>query len=315
MTPDPRTLAQAEMFGNRLRKNLRHRRKWARRAGVTCYRLYDRDIPEVPLSVDLLEGWAHIAEFARGEGSADPAWLATQVAAAAEVLQIPADHVFVKHRERQRGTQQYTRVDDSAAEQVVHEGGLRFRVNLSDYLDTGLFLDHRQTRAMVRDASAGRRVLNLFAYTGTFTAYAADGGARATTTVDLSRTYLDWCRANLVLNDLEGPQHERIHADVLPWLAAQPADSYDVVVCDPPTFSNSKRMDGVFDIQRDHGALLAATLRVTAPGGRVWFSTNRRRFRFEFEAPHATVQDITDQTVPPDFVSKRPHRCWLIEKS
>ena len=198
---------------------------------------------------------------------------------------------------------------------VVHEGGSRFWVNLSDYLDTGLFLDHRVMRGLVRAEASGKDVLNLFAYTGAFTVHAAAGGACGTVTVDMSRTYLDWARDNLALNGLGGPHHHLVQADALRWLDEAPASRWDLVVCDPPTFSNSKRMEASFDVQRDHVRLLRAVLRVTRPGGVVYFSTNFRRFKPEPEAFEGTrVLEISDRTVPEDFRDKRIHRAWRIEK-
>ena len=198
---------------------------------------------------------------------------------------------------------------------MVDEAGLKFYVNLSDYLDTGLFLDHRQTRQMVAKAAAGRRMLNLFAYTGSFSVHAAAAGAQ-TTTVDLSRTYTEWANANLGLNGLSEGQRI-IQGDVREWLAEAMEQGwrYDVIVCDPPTFSNSKRMEGTFDVIRDHAALLDALRQITAPGGEIWFSTNARRFKLDYEAPGVRIEELTGKTVPPDFASKRPHRCWRLEIS
>ncbi|MCB9539488.1 MAG: class I SAM-dependent methyltransferase [Myxococcales bacterium] len=306
------------MFANRLRKNARHRRKWARRAGVSCYRLYDRDIPEVPLAVDWYDGRLHVAEFVRPDDrDADEheAWLDVVVARGAEALQVAPEAVYLKRRQRQKGASQYERQDGSGERFEVTEGGLRFWVNLRDYLDTGLFLDHRQTRAMVRAEAEDRRVLNLFAYSGTFSVYAADGGARATTTVDLSNTYCAWARDNLALNGHDGPQHRVEQADVLTWLddTFERGDRFDLVVLDPPTFSNSKRMRDTWDVQRDHPELLASTLRLLSHGGVLYFSTNARRFRLEPPAG-AAVTDLTAETVPPDF-TKRPHRCWRMVRS
>lgn len=301
MTPD----ARAEMLVNRLRKNARHRRKWARRAGVSCYRLYDRDIPEVQLTVDWYEGRLCVWSWADdAEGLADTVGPALDVA---------PERVHVKRRARQQGSAQYERLGRSAQRVVVDEGGLRFLVNLVDYLDTGLFLDHRQTRAMVRDEAEGKRVLNLFAYTGSFTVYAAAGGAASSTTLDLSATYLEWALENMAQNDLRASHHRFERADVRPWLAAAPPGAYDLVVVDPPTFSNSKRMDGTWDINRDHADLLADVLRVTAPGGVVYFSSNARRFQMG-RVSGAEVEDITARTTPPDFAQRRPHRCWRLSK-
>lgn len=308
--------AAATAFANRLKKRARHLRKWAAREGVSCYRLYDRDIPEVPLAVDWYEGRLHVAEYARGgEGPQDDAWVAAMVDAAREALAVPADGVFVKRRERQRGLSQYDKVDATGARFVVREDGLRLLVNLTDYLDTGLFLDHRVTRRMVREEARGERVLNLFAYTGAFTVHAAAGGAASTTTVDLSRTYLDWARDNLAENGFAvGAAHELVQADVTRWVRDAPAGRWGLVVLDPPTFSNSKRMDEVFDVQRDHVGLLQAVYRLTRPGGVVYFSTNYRRFKPEPAAfAGATrVEEISDRTVPEDYRNSRIHRAWRI---
>jgi 23S rRNA G2069 N7-methylase RlmK/C1962 C5-methylase RlmI len=220
--PDPARLErQAEMLRGRLRKTARHLGRWARREGVTCYRLYDRDIPEVPLTIDRYDDRLVIARWERGDD--DPAWLDAMTAAAAAALEIDGARVHTRVRRRQRGAAQYERLAERGERHVVGEGGLRFWVNLDDYLDTGLFLDHRWARARVRAQAAGKRVLNLFCYTGAFTVYAAAGGAAATTSVDLSSTYLAWAADNHALNGLAGPAHELVRADVLAWLAAPPA--------------------------------------------------------------------------------------------
>jgi 23S rRNA G2069 N7-methylase RlmK/C1962 C5-methylase RlmI len=199
---------------------------------------------------------------------------------------------------------------------VVVEGGLRFRVNLGDYLDTGLFLDHRVTRSRLRDAARGTRFLNLFAYTGTATVYAAAGGARETTTVDLSATYLEWARANLALNGLEGPMHRRVQADVREWLqdARTRGERYDLIFCDPPTFSNSKRMEGVFDVQRDHAALIDDCMALLAPDGLLVFSTNAQRFRLDEGLPERyAVREISRETLPPDYArNTHIHACFEV---
>jgi 23S rRNA (guanine2445-N2)-methyltransferase / 23S rRNA (guanine2069-N7)-methyltransferase len=311
---------QAAEFGNRLRKLARHLRRWPTKRGITCYRIYERDIPEVPLVVDRYEDALHIAEFDRPHDrtAAEHAdWLDHMVAAAAEALETPRELVFVKHRQRQRGAAQYDRLDNRHVERIVHEGGLKFKVNLSDYLDTGLFLDHRLTRGMVRDAAAGKRFLNLFAYTGSFTVYAAAGGAAETITVDLSANYLDWAQENLQLNGLHGYNHQFVRADSREFLGElsrqRDAALFDLAVVDPPTFSNSKRLDEDWDIQQDHGELLKQVLRVMAPGGIVFFSTNSRRFKLDEQSMvGATVREITKHTIPEDFRNKRIHRCWKI---
>ncbi|NLE36743.1 MAG: bifunctional 23S rRNA (guanine(2069)-N(7))-methyltransferase RlmK/23S rRNA (guanine(2445)-N(2))-methyltransferase RlmL [Pirellulaceae bacterium] len=306
---------QAELFERRLVKRARHLRRWPTRQGITCFRLYERDIPEIPLVVDRYEDCLHIAEFDRPHERtvAEHAdWLDLMVRTAARTLDVDPKRVFFKRRQRQRGTSQYERVGDQGRTFVVGEGGLRFEVNLSDYVDTGLFLDHRITRSMIRDAAAGKRFLNLFGYTGSFTVYAAAGGAASTTTVDLSNTYLDWARHNMGLNEFAGPEHRFVRDDGLGFVE-NCRDTFDLAVVDPPTFSNSKRTEQYWDIQRDHAALLRALLARMSPGGAVYFSTNFRRFKFDPAVLEgATTREISRQTVPPDFRNQRIHRCWRI---
>jgi 23S rRNA (guanine2445-N2)-methyltransferase / 23S rRNA (guanine2069-N7)-methyltransferase len=310
---------QAAEFSNRLKKLARHLRRWPTKRGITCYRIYERDIPEVPLVVDRYEDALHIAEFDRPHErtAAEHAdWLDHMIRTAAEALETPQELVFVKRRQRQRGAEQYERFDDARVVKIVNEGGLKFEVNLSDYLDTGLFLDHRVTRSMVRDAAAGKRFLNLFAYTGSFTAYAAAGGASETTTVDLSPVYLEWAERNLELNGLAGPQHRLVRADSREFIASLGGrPQFDLAVIDPPTFSNSKRVEDDWDVQQDYQWLLNETLRCLTPGGVIYFSTNSRKFKFDEGALRgAAVREISKQTVPEDFRNQRIHRCWRIVK-
>ncbi|MBX3162521.1 MAG: class I SAM-dependent methyltransferase [Deltaproteobacteria bacterium] len=312
--------AVAEMFANRVRKNARHLAKWAKREGVTCYRVYDRDIPEVPLAVDryLCEppggGPGELAivvqDYRHADRGGGDEWLGAMTAAAAGVVEATA--TYVKQRERlvdRQAGHQYERLGERGVWRTVREGGHAFRVNLSDYVDTGLFLDHRSTRARVA-AEQGATMLNLFAYTGAFSVYAAAAGMR-TTTVDLSNTYLGWARDNLAANDLDG---EIVHADVRDFLddARRAGRRWDVVVCDPPTFSNSKRMDYTWDLQRDHVALLDDVFDVC---DRVlWFSTNRKKFDLAWQHPHATITDETRATTPLDFRDARPHHAYRISR-
>lgn len=306
-----------EMFQNRLAKRWKHLRTWARREGVTCFRVYDRDIPEVPVIVDWYEGHAVVGDR-RKDGIDDakgPEWEAEILAATCEVLGIGAGDVFVKRRARHshRDGDQYERVDERGAWFVVGEGGLKFRVNLSDYLDTGLFLDHRITRARVAAEARGKRVLNLYCYTGAFTVHVAAGGAASSTSVDLSKTYLEWAGANLDENGLDRRRHELVHADVREFLvdASARGGRWDLAVVDPPTFSNSKRMDYTLDLARDHGALLQAVAAVMAPGGVIWFSTNRRQFALDEAAVVGwQVKDETRATIPPDFRDAATHKVW-----
>ncbi len=314
MAATPETLA--EMLANRLRKRARHLRKWARREGIDAYRVYDRDIPELPLAIDRYLDHLHVAEYARTTSGDGPpvGWLDACVAAAAATLEVRPDSVHVKRRERQRGKAQYSRMGESARRLIVEERGLSFAVNLDDYLDTGLFLDHRRTRARIRDEAADKDVLNLFGYTGSFSVYAADGGARTTTTIDLSTTYLEWARENFLLNGFDDfERHRLVRDDVIGTLdrggSVRPA--FDVVIVDPPTFSNSKRMARSFDLRRDHAPLLRFALAHLRPGGVVYFSTNARRFRLaDADVIGAHGEEITEHTVPLDFRRRRPHRCW-----
>ncbi len=308
------------MLQNRLRKNRRRLGAAADRLGVTCYRVYDGDIPEIPLYVDDYEGRLHISVLRRRYKTAaeDRPWANAMVEAVADELATDDTPIFVKTRARQKGPAQYEKFSDQGRHLIVSEGGLRFVVNLTDYLDTGLFLDPRIPREMVRDRARGKHVLNLFAYTGSFSVYAADGGASSTTTVDLSNTYLAMARENLDLNGFPEEAHHIERTDILRWLEQElPArkERYDLVVLDPPTFSRSKMMVRDLDIQRDHPWLLRLALQMTAPGGDLFFSNNFRDFQPRFhELPDVHVEEITDTTIPFDFQHSQPHRCWLFRK-
>ncbi|TVQ23229.1 MAG: methyltransferase domain-containing protein [Spirochaetaceae bacterium] len=311
----------AEILGNRLKKRYKHLRKWATRNDVTCFRVYDRDIPEVPLVVDLYDRWLHIAEYHsphKNLPGPPERYRDAMVDTARRALGIDPARVAYKTRRITARDEQYERMDSAAATEIVREGGLRFKVNLTDYLDTGLFLDHRQTRSIVRDRvremAVGKtvRMLNLFSYTGSFTVYAADGGAR-TVSVDMSRTYTDWAAENAALNGLLRADHEFVTEDVFDYLKKARPHSFDLIVLDPPTFSNSKRMERTLDIQRDHGELLSRCSELLSRDGVLVFSTNRRGFRLTDAPQGATVRDITSVTIPPDFRDRRVHQCWVIE--
>ncbi len=307
-----------EPFANRLAKMHKHLGKWARRQGITCYRVYDNDIPGTPLAIDIYENIVHVAEYARDHGmepDEHAAWLDSCVAVIGEVLDVSPKLIYLKFRQRQKGLQQYERFARTGAEYIVRENGLRFIINPSDYLDVGLFLDHRITRQMIREEASGKRVLNLFAYTGSFSVYAAAGGAAETLTVDMSNTYLEWAYRNLELNGFSGGNHRLLQADVLAWLEQPLREQFDLIVLDPPTFSNSKRMDGTLDIQRDHVMLLNRVLRFCAPGGTVYFSTNFRRFKlWEEEIRASEIKDISKQTIPQDFRNEKIHHCFKIRR-
>jgi 23S rRNA (guanine2445-N2)-methyltransferase / 23S rRNA (guanine2069-N7)-methyltransferase len=230
-----------------------------------------------------------------------------------EVTGLPMEAIYWRTRRPQKGSLQYEALDDSRERVVVEEAGLKFLVNFTDYLDTGLFLDHRLTRARIREAAKGRRFLNLFCYTGTASVHAAAGGARTTTSVDMSRTYLDWAKSNLEINGFRGEAHRLVQTDCLQWLATD-GGRYELVFLDPPTFSNSKRMDREFDVQRDHVALIRTALLRLAPEGLLLFSTNFRKFKLETEAlAELSVTDITSRTIPQDFArDQRVHHCYEI---
>jgi len=314
------------MLANRLAKRLRHLRGWAAAGDVTCFRLYERDIPEYPLIVDWYDGDAVVWIMPRTRDETEADRQAFRERALDEIrsgLAISDSQLWIKDRSGQRGRDgvpQYERVAERGATRVIGEQGLRFEVNLSDYLDTGLFLDHRTTRSLVRRYSEGKSFLNLFAYTGSFTVYARAGGAVATTTVDMSRTYQDWTRRNFALNGMrESPEHRLEAADCLAWLRKGPAtgEQYDLIVCDPPTFSNSKRMgEATWAIDRDYAALLALIEPFLAPGGFLYFSTNSRGLKWDASALPAGLEalDLGDRTVPQDFRNRRIHRCWRIAK-
>jgi 23S rRNA G2069 N7-methylase RlmK/C1962 C5-methylase RlmI len=243
-------------------------------------------------------------------------WLDLMARTAAEVMEIDISKVFVKRRERQRGAQQHQRIAREFKELVVEEGDLRFLVNLSDYIDTGLFIDHRITRGMVREAARGKRFLNLFAYTGAFSVYATAGGAHSATSVDLSKKYLTWTKRNMELNRFTGFEHRMVESDAMHFLEEHRLrPTYDLAVVDPPTFSNSKKLAADWDIQRDHAKLLNRLLKLMPPGGKIFFSTNFRRFKLaEGEIRGAWLEDITQKTIPPDFRNKKVHRCWIITR-
>ncbi len=307
-------------FENRLRKVWKHFSRLARNQDIRCFRFYDHDLPEAPFAIEWYNGVVHAAEYKRRHGMDDDAheaWLENARAVIAAVLEIEPALVFMKMRQRKAGRQgQYEKFGAEKAERIVPEGGLNFIVNLTDYLDTGLFLDHRITRGMVRDEAKGLRILNLFCYTGSFSVYAADGGAAEVTSVDMSRTYINWAKRNMQYNKRYKPEaHDFIQDDVLEWIDGVPRDRYDLIICDPPTFSNSKRMEREWDVQRDHVALLKALLKIVTDGGKIYFSNNHRDFRLDRDAiPAAVVKDITAATTPFDFAGKLHRSCFLIQR-
>ena len=324
---------QAELFKNRLQKRFKHLSKWAKREGVFAYRLYDKDIPEIPLAVDIY--------FAETDGPEKRAflliylykrpyeksqeeereWLLVIEEAASSSLLIPKERIFIKLREKQKGKSQYEKAGSSKNLIRVKEGECFFYVNVEDYLDSGLFLDHRPARYMVFKEAKNKKVLNLFSYTGSFSVHAVKGGAASVDSVDLSNTYLNWAKENLKLNKLFDEETTRlIKSDVIVFLkkAIEEQKKWDLIICDPPTFSNSKSAD-IFDVNKDWLNLCLLCLKVLAKNGRLYFSTNSQKIKFdEAELINSSeqkirVKDITKASIPEDFRNQKIHKMWMIE--
>lgn len=344
--PVPVLIPESEQFAARLRKVYKQRRKWAAREGITCYRVYDADLPDYSAAIDLYEGapatpgrWLVIAEYAAPksvDASLAQARMLDILTIAPRILDIPEDHVYAKARTRSRGGSQYGKKQHATgngrggdrpniAERrlpLIEEGGLTFAVNFDDYLDTGIFLDHRITRDLIREHARGKRYfLNLFAYTGTATCYAADAGVEETVTVDMSNTYLDWAERNMSQNGFTGNEHHFVRADVMRWVEdmRHTYNRWDLIFCDPPTFSNGGKMgQRTWDVQRDHSELLIGVSRLLSREGEAIFSCNLRTFRPDIEKlAHAGVvlTDITEQTIPEDFKrNQRIHRCYIVRR-
>jgi len=308
----------ADDYANRLRKNLKKLEKWARQEGIECYRLYDADLPEYNVAVDRYGEWVVIQEYAPPktvDATKARHRLFDVIAATISVLGIAPNKLVLKTRERQKGKNQYEKMSEKGEFMQVSEYNARLWVNLTDYLDTGLFLDHRIARKMLGQMSKGKDFLNLFSYTGSASVHAGLGGARSTTTVDMSRTYLEWAERNLRLNGLTGRPHRLLQADVLGWLR-DADEQFDLIFIDPPTFSNSKRMEDTFDVQRDHLKLMADLKRLLRKGGTIMFSNNKRGFKLDTDGMAKLglkAQEITQKTLSPDFARNRQiHNCWLI---
>jgi 23S rRNA (guanine2445-N2)-methyltransferase / 23S rRNA (guanine2069-N7)-methyltransferase len=316
----------ADMFANRLSKNLKKWSKWAKKNNINCYRVYDADLPEYAVAVDIYHGeqtWVNVQEYeppkSIDQHKADQR-LAGLLAEIPKVIGVPREQIYLKIRRKQKSTDQYEKVGDQGVFHVIEEGGCRLQVNFEDYLDTGLFLDHRPIRALIQSQAQGKRFLNLFAYTGSATVHAAVGGAKSTTTVDMSNTYLNWAKQNLALNPSQG-RHEFIQADCLEWLAIEAEQTqrrqYDLIFLDPPTFSNSKRMADVFDVQEDHVKLITHAASLLTADGILYFSTNFRRFKLDSEALTALalqVENISSASIPDDFErNPKIHYCWRIK--
>ncbi|MCL2197000.1 MAG: class I SAM-dependent methyltransferase [Treponema sp.] len=333
---EDKTAVQSQMFANRLSKRFRHLKKWAQRTGAGAFRLYDRDIPEIPLVLDFYGNCTQIQNAALSgalykrpyekDDNDENAWLSLMKQSAAVALGIKPENVFLKQRQKQKGLLQYEKMGDERFTQIVNEGGLFFKVNLSDYLDTGLFIDRRLLRAIVRAESAGKKVLNLFSYTGAFSVYAAAGGAASTDSVDLSNTYLNWAKENFLLNGFKiGGAHKLIRADALEYIdkAVKERMRWDIIVADPPAFSNSKKMPDSFDLNRDLTDLLVKCLALLAPEGKIFASVNLRCGVPEARELEASllenqtqkdlqVIDLDNKIIDEDFKNRKIPKAFLI---
>ncbi len=318
----------SKMFGNRIAKNLKQLSSWAKREQVSCYRVYDADMPEYSFAIDRYEEadsgrvWLYVQEYAAPrtiEPEAVQRRRNEALAALPTATGVPSERIHLRQRRRTARGEQYEKVGDAAEFHLVRESGLKFWVNFTDYLDTGLFLDHRLTRQRLRAAAQGGRFLNLFAYTGSATVYAAAGGARSTTTIDMSATYLEWAQRNLATNGFSGANHQLVRADCIAWLeqAVDERREYELIFLDPPTFSNSKRMEDILDVQRDHTALIERCMALLASGGKLVFSTNAQKFRMDAGiGERYKISDISRATLPRDFErNPRIHQCFILEES
>ena len=305
-----------EMFSNRLRKNLKRLKKRFKKENITCFRVYDQDLPEYAVAVDIYGKWVHVQEY-KAPNTVDSekaeARLKDVLLVLPDLLDVPRENIFLKERRRQKGKAQYGKQGAGGIFQQVDEKDCRFLVNFTDYIDTGLFLDQRIMRSMIRDLAGGKRFLNLFAYTGTATVYAAKGGAKSTTSVDASNVYLRWAKRNLALNGFGYNRHLFQHADCLNWLETT-KQKYDLIFLDPPTFSNSKKLKKIFDVQKDHVKLIRLVVMLLEKDGIILFSNNYRKFKMDLDGLNEfQVEDLSRTTLPPDFERKpKSHNCWRI---
>ena len=309
------------MFENRLLKVYKHKSKQAKRLNVSCYRVYDHDLPEFPFAIELYKNKIYVAEYRRRHNMNEEEheeWLQQSFKIISDVLQLPEENIYSRERKRlsHRKSEQYEKQNSAQEFFKVEENGLQFLINLTDYLDTGLFLDHRITREMVRKESQNKRVLNLFCYTGSFSVYAASGNAATVTSVDLSKTYLEWARDSFVINQFtDENKFHFIHADVMQYLKTLQSNSFDLIIIDPPTFSNSKRMKDFFDVQKDHVSIINNALQALSENGIIYFSTNYSKFILDEQNIKASsIKNITKATTPFDFEGKLKRFCFKILK-
>lgn len=302
---------------NCLRNAYKHLRKWAKRVNTDCFRLYDREIHSYPVAIDYYAGRFSVHYYAKAKDDAEPpqAFQNEVNEALGRLFGIEPAQIYWRSRVRRKETRQYEKLAAAKEFFVVIEFGASFYVNLTDYLDSGLFLDHRESRKLVSEYVKGKRVLNLFAYTGAFTVHAALAGAAFTRTVDLSNTYCAWARENLELNGIPKKNHEIIRADCMKYLEEEvrAGEKFDVIIIDPPTISRSKKMEGLFDVQEDYPYLIEKALKLLNPKGLIFFSTNARKFQFDLnKLPPCSAREITKKTIPEDFKDDKIHRSWMI---
>lgn len=307
---------KASPLKNRIRKNYQHFRKWAKRTETNCFRIYDRDIKEYPLAIDFYDGRFCVHFFTSAHDCGQPRQDLYDAAMAAirSLFNAADDAIYWRTRIKREKTEQYEKASESKEYFSVLEYGVKFKVNLVDYLDTGLFLDHRETRRLVASMARGKRLLNLFAYTCSFSVHAALAGADFTKSVDMSNTYTEWGRDNFLLNSIPLKNHPIVREDCLKFLDEERGE-YDLIVIDPPTISRSKKMDRMFDVQFDYIPLISKSLNLLSEGGTLFFSTNSRKFDFdETQVKGCSIQEISKKTIPLDFHNQKIHRCWKIFK-
>jgi len=309
---------EIKMFENRIKKNLKRLKSWRNQNDISCFRAYDRDIPEYAVAVDIYDQWIHVQEY-KAPKSVSPEIalkrLKDVVYTLPSLFGVPAENIFLKQRQKQKRSAQYEKQSDLSKTVLVKESGLTFEINLGSYIDTGLFPDHRLIRSMIEPMAMGKRFLNLFSYTATATVYAARGGAVSTTSVDKSNTYTRWAKKNMRLNGFDNSRHVFHSSDCLSWMKKEKS-RYDLIFLDPPTFSNTKKTGSSFDIQKDHPELILAAVNLLADGGTLIFSNNYRQFKMDFSRlSHLQIEDITASTMPPDFErNQKMHNCWLIRR-
>ncbi len=307
-------------FANSIRKNYRHIRKWAKRTMTNAFRIYDREVPNYPLAIDFYAGNYCIHYFSPVRDCNDPpVELIEETAKVLKMVLGASPHeIYWRTRAKNKATRQYEKIGNSKDFFTVLEYGIKFKVNLLDYLDTGLFLDHREMRHLVALQSNGKRILNLFAYTCSFSVHAAMGGALFTKSVDMSNTYTEWGKANFALNDISLKNHSIVRADCLKFLDEEihSKETYDIIIIDPPTISRSKKMDQLFDIQNDYISLLSKSLKLLSKEGTLFFSTNSKKFVLdETFFPNCRIIEISDKTIPIDFRDAKVHRVWKIQST